>query len=149
MTFDEENNKIEHEIIIAIFEEDFIGCDYLISLPINSKFIKDTFKIEKVGKDEIRQFIITADGWNSFPLYEIIGGKIIKFDYTRYSYFANTDRRMALAFKINELYNSPSEAKILRKTFKYIMDNLNISYPNFFEKYNGKIEDIINKNPKN
>ena len=86
--------------------------------------------------------------WWSFPLYEIINDKIIDFDHTQYSYFIGTERRMTLAKKVNKLYNPSSEAKILRKTFKYIMDTLNIEYPDFFKKYNDKIEDIINKNPK-
>jgi len=148
MTFDEEDNKVEHEIIISILENNFIGCDYLINLPIDSQFIKDTFKIEKMGKDEIRQFKVRSDGWDGFPLYELKNNKIIPFDYAKYSYFVNTDRRVSLALKINDLYNPASEAKILRKTFKCIMDNLNIPYPDYFEKYNRKIEDIINKNPK-
>ena len=147
MTYNEENNAIEHEIIIAIFEKDFIGCDYLINLPIDSKFIKDTFKAKKIGKDEIRQFKITDDSWNSLPLYELKNNKIISFDYTKYAYFGNTDRRVALAFKINELYNVASEAKKLRKTLKKILDHLGI-VDDSFEKYNTKIEEIINRNPK-
>ena len=55
---------------------------------------------------------------------------------------------MALASKINELFNQPAEAKILRKTLRYIMDTLDIEYPDFFKKYNDKIEEIINKNLK-
>jgi len=149
MTFNEENNEVEHKIIISISEKDFIGYDYLINLPINSKFIKDTFKIEKIGKDEIKQFKVRSDDWNGYPLYELKDNKIIPFNYTEYSYFVNTDRRVSLSNKIRDLYNPSSEAKISRKTFKYIMDKLNIPYPDFFEKYNKKIKDIINKNPKN
>ena len=130
-------------------EKDFTGCDSSTDLPIDDKFIKDTLKIDKIGKDEIKQFKVKADGWNSFPLYEIIDGKIVSFDYTKYVYFANTDRRVSLALKINDLYNPPSELKILRKTFKYIMDHLNMDYPDYFEKYNNKIEELIIKNPKN
>ncbi len=149
MTFDEENNKIEHEIIISIFEKDFVGCDYSINLPANSQFIKDVFKINKIGNDkkEIRQFKVMADGWNSFPLYEIVNNKIAKFNYKDYSYFSGTDRRMALAQKINNLYNPPSEAKILRKTLKKILDHLEIKDDNF-KKYNDKVNAIIEKNPK-
>lgn len=151
MTFDEENNEVEHEIILSILEDDFVGCDYLINLPTNSQFIKDTLEIGKIGKDdkEIRQFKVRADGWNSFPLYEIVENKIISFDYTKYAYFLiDTDRRVSLALKINDLYNPSSELKILRKTFKYIMDNLNMDYPDFFKKYNNKVEELIIKNPK-
>lgn len=150
MTFNEENNEIEHEVIISISENDFIGCDCLINLPTNSRFIKDTLEIGKIGeKDkEIRQFKVRANNWFGFPLYELKEGKIISFDYTKYAYFINADRRESLANKINDLYNPSSEAKILRKTFKYIMDNLNIPYPDFFKKYNDKIEEIINRNPK-
>lgn len=150
MTFDEEENKIEHEVIISISENDFIGCDCLIKLPANNQFIKDTLKIGKIGeKDkEIRQFKVRANGWFGFPLYELKEGKIISFDYTKYAYFINSNRRESLALKINDLYNPPSEAKILRKTLRYIMDTLDIEYPDFFKKYNDKIEEIINKNPK-
>jgi len=155
MTFDEDN--IEHEIVLNISDEEFYGYDILIELPDNSQFIKDTLKIEyKKDKDdnetdeiEYKQFIVREQKtWNSFPLYEIVDGKIIDFDYTRYSYFSGTDRRMVLARKINELYNPASEAKILRKTLKYIMDSLEIPYPDFFKKYNKKVEEIINQNPK-
>lgn len=150
MTFNEENNKVEHEVIISILEKNFIVCDFTINLPANNQFIKNTLKIGKIGKDnkEIRQFKVRSDGWFGFPLYELKGDKIIPFDYTRYSYFTNTDRRVSLANKIKDLYNPSSETKILRKTFKYIMDSLNIPYPDFFKKYNDKIEEIINKNPK-
>ncbi len=54
---------------------------------------------------------------------------------------------MVLASKINELYNPPSETKILRKAIKLILDKLNIECPEF-QKYNNKIETIIKKNPK-
>lgn len=154
MTFDEENNLIEHEIILAVSDIEFYGYDLIIDLKDNDKFIKDTLKIkyekDREGKDVIedRQFKVRADGWNNFPLYEIVNVEIIDFDYTKYDYFANTVRRISLAFKIGDLYNPSSEAKILRKTFKYIMDTLNISYPDFFKKYNDKVEAIINRNPK-
>ena len=150
MTFNEEENKIEHEIIISIFEKDFIGCDYSINLSANSQFIKDTLKIDKIGKDnkEIRQFKVRANGWDAFPLYELKNKKIISFDYTKYSYFANTNRRVSLGLKINDLYNPSSELKTLRKTLKYIMETLGIEYPDFFDKYNTKVGKIIEKNPK-
>lgn len=154
MTFDEEDNLIEHEIILSVSNVKFLGYDLAISLEDDDKFIENALKIEykkdKEGMDIIgnKQFKVRVDGWNAFPLYEIIDEKIVSFDYIKYSYFANTDRRMVLAGKINELFNTPSEAKILRKTLKYIMDNLNIPYPDFFKKYNDKIEMIINKNPK-
>ena len=86
--------------------------------------------------------------WWSFPKYEIIDDKIIPFEYENYAYFTRTKRRIALASKINEQYNLFAEIKILRKTLKYIMDTLNIEYPDFFKKYNDKIEGLISKNPK-
>jgi len=150
LTFNEENNKIEHEILMSVFEENFIGCDYIMNLPDNDSFIKDTFRINKIGKDnkEIRQFKVRADGWNSFPLYEVVNDEIVKFNYEDYAYFADTDRRMALAQKVNALYNPPSEAKIVRKTLKKILDHLGIEDESF-EKYNNKVETIIKNNPKN
>ena len=149
LTFNEENNKIEHEILMSVFEENFIGCDYIMNLPDNDSFIKDTFRINKIGKDnkEIRQFKVRADGWNSFPLYEIIDNEIVKFNYEDYAYFSGTDRRMALAQKINNLYNPSSEAKLHRKILKKILDHLRIEDESF-EKYNNKVESIIKKIPK-
>ncbi|MBA7539979.1 hypothetical protein ES705_32268 [subsurface metagenome] len=155
MIFDEDN--IEHEIILNISDEKFYGYDKLIELSDDDKFIKDTLKTEykkdekgkKTKEIEHKQFMVREQKtWNSFPLYEIIDDKIVDFDYSKYAYFFGTNRRMALAGKINELFNQPSEAKILRKTLKYIMDTLAIEYPDFFKKYNDKVEEIINKNPK-
>lgn len=154
LSFDEEDNLIEHEIILVVTDLEFYGYDLIMDLKDNNKFIKDTLKIkyekDKEGNDVIKdkQFKVRADGWNSFPLYEIVDGKIVSFDYTKFKYFGNTDRRIALAFKVNDLYNPSSEAKILRKTLKYIMDTHNIPYPDFFEKYNRKVEEVANKNPK-
>jgi len=154
MNFKEDD--IEHEIISGIRNKEFYGYDMKIEFPDNDKFIKDTLKIiykkNKDGKDtkeiERKIFIIREQKtWWSFPLYEIINGKIIDFDYARYSYFSGTDRRMVLASKINELYNPSSEAKILRKTIKFILDELKLDYPDFL-LYNKKIEEVINKNPK-
>lgn len=150
-------DNTEHEIILRINDKEFYGYDVLIELPKDNKFIKNTLKIEykrdKEGREideiEYKAFVIREQKtWWSFPLYELKDGKIVKFDYKKYAYFTNTDRRNILAEKINALYNPSSEAKILRKTFKYIMDNLNIEYPDFFKKYNQKVEEIINKNPK-
>lgn len=157
LNFEEEDNLIEHEIILNVSDKKFYGYDISVNLKNDDKFIKDTLKIEykrnEEGKktDEIdyKGFVIKEqETWNSFPLYEIVDEEIIPFDYSRYAYFVNTDRRVVLAFKINDLYNYSSEAKVLRKTFKYIMDTLDIGYPDFFKKYNDKIEEIINKNPK-
>lgn len=155
MTFEEDN--IEHEIILNISNEEFYGYDKLVELSDDDKFIKNTLKIiykkDKDGKDtdEIERKMFEtreSETWYSFPKYEIIDGKIVLFEWKNYSYFLGTDRRMALASKINELYNPSSEFKILRETLKYIMDTLNIECPDFFKKYNDKIEAIINRNPK-
>ena len=155
MIFDEDN--IEHEIILKVTDKEFYGYDVKLELLDDDKFIRDTLKIfykkDKEGKDteeiDYKEFVIREQQtWNSFPLYELVGKKIIPFNYKVYQYFINTDRRMALAFKINDLYNSSSEAKIVRKTLKNIMDTLNIEYPDFFKKYNDKIETLISKNPK-
>lgn len=128
MTFDENNKK--HEIILDISDKETFGYDYCLD-------------IEWDFDTKIR-----ADGWDGFPLFEYKNGKISSFDYTKYVYFTNTKRRMGIADKINNLYNPPSELKILRKTLKYIMDTLGIEYPDFFKKYNDKIEEIINKKSK-
>lgn len=154
MTFEEDN--IEHEIVLKVSNEEFYGYDIKLGLPANDKFIKDTLKIfykkNNKGKDtkeiDHKEFIIREQQtWNSFPLYEIVNNKILKFNYKNYTYFNNTNRRMALAFKINELYNQPAEAKLVRKTLKKILDHLEIIDEDF-EKYNDGVNEIINKNPK-
>lgn len=143
MTFEEDN--IEHNIIRGILNEEFLGHDEMIELPDDDKFIQDTMRKTKEGiVFDIRE----KNTWWGYPLYELKDGKIIPFDYTKYTYFTDTDRRNMLAKKINQIYNQPSELKTLRKTLKYIMDTLNIEYPDFFKKYNNKVEAIINKNPK-
>ena len=156
LSFEEENNLIEHEIILNILDTEFYGYDLILDLPDDDKFIKDTLKTkhkkDKDDKDtdeiENKQFMVREQKtWNSFPLYEVIDNEIIKFNYEDYAYFAGTDRRMVLAQKINNLYNLPSEAKILRKTLKKILDHLGIK-DDKFEKYNTKVEKIIEKNPK-
>lgn len=154
LSFDEDN--IEHEIVLDISDKEFYGYDVLIELPDNDKFIQDTLSIEykknKEGKNikeiDHKNFIVREQKtWNSFPLYEIINGKIVSFDYNQYNYFSGTDRRMILAKKINQLYNMPSEAKILRKTLKFILHKLKLDYPDFL-LYNKKVEEIIKRNPK-
>jgi len=131
MTLEDE----EHEIILRVKDEEFLGYDRIINNDVLSK--------NEEGKFIVRE----QKTWWNFPLYEIEDEEIIDFDYNKYSYFADTDRRMALAFKINELYNPPSEAKILRRTLKKILDNLGIVDEDF-RKYNDKVEAIISKNPK-
>lgn len=155
MTFEEDN--IEHDIIVSVIGEKCIGYDLEIDLPDNDKFIKETLKIfykkDKDNKDidkiEYKMFITREqETWNSFPLYEIIDEEIVPFDYTKYGYFSRTDRRVALGKKVSTLYNLFSEMKIHRKALKRILENLGIADEGF-EKYNDKIEEIINKNPKN
>ena len=157
MTFEEENNEIEHNIIFMMDNKEFFGYDIIFDVPDDDKFIKDTFKIiyknDKDNKEtkeiESTVFVIREqDSWWSFPIYEIVSEKIIPFDYKKYQYFAGTNRRIALGKKVSTLYNFYSEMKIHRKTLKYIMDTLQISYPENFEKYNTKIEELISKNPK-
>lgn len=154
MIFNEDD--IEHEIILNVSDEEFYGYDIQLELADDDKFIKDTLKIfyknkaKETDDKEIdhKEFIIREQQtWNSFPKYEVKEGNIISFDYTKYSYFSGTDRRMALAFKINELFNQPAEAKLVRKTLKRILDHLGIIDEDF-EKYNNGVNEIINKNPK-
>lgn len=125
----------EHELILRVSEEEFLGYDRIIESDILSR--------GKEGKYTVRE----QKSWWSLPLYEIKDEKIIDFDYIKYDYFLNTDRRNRLAFKIKELYNPSSEAKILRKTLKIILDHLEITDEGF-EKYNSKVENIISRNPK-
>lgn len=155
MTFEEDN--IEHSIILSIDDKKFYGYDLMIELPDNDKFIKDILKTiykknekrEDTKEIEGKVFMVWENkDWISFPIYEIVDGKITPFDYTKYQYFNNAHRRLALGAKINKVYDKSSEKKILRKTLKYIMDALDIEYPDFFKKYNDKIEGIIRKNPK-
>lgn len=155
MMFKEDN--IEHEIVVGVTDEEFIGYDLNVDKNEDDDFVKNTLRIkykkDKKGKDteeiESKHFQTSEqDTWNSFPLYEIINGGIVSFDYTRYQYFKDTDRRIILGKKVMNLYNIPSELKILRETLRYVMDELNLDYPNNFSIMNKKINEVIEKNPK-
>ena len=154
MNFKEDN--IEHNIVRGMSDKEFLTYDEMVEFSDDDQFIKDIVKViykkDKEGKDtkeiEGKIFLIKEQDFEGLPLYEFKDGEIIHFNYTRYAYFAGTRRRGMLSKRISEIYNPPSELKTLRKTFKYIMDTLEIPYPDFFRKYNDKIEAIINKNPK-
>ena len=135
MTFED---NIEHQIILRASKEDFSGCD---------ETIETEFELEETENGE--HFITREQKtWFSFPLYELRNSKIRNFDYTKYQYFADSDRREMLVGKISDLYHPSSESKIIRKTLKTILDHLEITDEGF-EKYNTKIEELISKNPKN
>ena len=126
----------EHELILRVSEEEFLGYDKIIESDILSK--------NEEGKYIVRE----QKSWWSFPLFELKNSKIIPFDYTKYSYFQNTERRNMLAFKISELYNMPSELKIFREIINYILKELKLDIPDDYDKMNKKIEEVIKKNPK-
>ena len=126
----------EHELILRVSEEEFLGYDKIIESDILSK--------NEEGKYIVRE----QKTWWSFPLFELKNGKIIDFDYTKYAYFQNTERRNMLAFKISELYNISGELKILRETINYILKELKLNIPDNYDKMNTKIKEIIKKNPK-
>ena len=137
MTFEEETDSINHQIITYASKEKIDGFD---------EVIETKRKLMEIEDDTC--FITREQNtWFSFPLYELKDGKIIDFDYTKYQYFADSDRREMLVGKISDLYNAPSEAKILRKTLKKILDHLGIADEDFL-KYNNKVETIIKNNPK-
>ena len=155
ITFDEDT--IEHEIVLNVAFKRGICKVVEIDLPKDNQFVIDTlktiFKKDKTGEKtkEIKNqyFVIREQNtWHGFPLYEIVNGKIIKFDYTKYAYFADTDRRKEMSKYISKMYNQSSEAKITRKTLKIILDHLEI-IDEKFEKYNTKVEEFIAENPKN
>lgn len=153
MTFEEDS--IEHNIIRGMSDKEFLTYDEMVEFPDDDKFIKKVYKEvyrkDKSGKDtkeiESKMFEI-KEGWEGFPLYEFKNGRIISFDYKKYAYFAGTARRGMLKKRIGQVYNPPAEAKITRKTLKYIMDELNLKYPSDFSIMDKKIEEIIKKNPK-
>lgn len=152
MDFEEDN--IEHSIIRGMSDKEFLTYDEMIELPDDDKLIKkiykEVYKKDKNGKDteeiENKMFLI-KEGWEGLPLYEFKEGEIIPFDYTKYAYFAGTRRRGMLKKRISEIYNPSSEAKIVRKAIKILFDESNAECPEF-QKYYNKIEDVINKNPK-
>ncbi|MBA7577321.1 hypothetical protein ES708_19172 [subsurface metagenome] len=149
LTFDEDG--LEHEIVLKTSEKEFYGYDLCIEVSDDDVFIQNTMKTITNPKEEFDHYefhVREVSTWNSFPLYEIVNEKIVDFDYTKYQYFTDTDRRITLASKINDLYNPPSEAKIIRKTLKKMLDHLEI-VDDDFEKYNRKIEKVISKLPKN
>ena len=126
----------EHEIILRADDKEFFGYDRIVNSDILSKNEEDIYIVRE------------QETWWSFPLYEFKDDEIIPFDYTQYSYFINTERRMALAEKINILYNVPSELKILRETLAYIMNELHLIFPPDYDIMNAKINEVIAKNPK-
>jgi len=126
----------EHEIILRADDKEFYGYDRTVNSDILSKNEKDIYIVRE------------QETWWSFPLYEFKDDEIIPFDYTQYSYFVNTERRMALAEKINLLYNPASEFKILRETLAYIMNELHLIFPPDYDIMNKKINEVIAKNPK-
>jgi len=154
MSFEEDD--IEHNIIRGMSDKEFLTYDEMVEFPDDDQFIKDIVKVvykkDKEGKNtkevEGKIFLIKEQDWNGFPLYEFKSGEIIPFDYTKYAYFTGARRRDMLAKRVNEICNLPSELKILRKTLKYIMDELKLKYPDDFSIMNKKIEEIIKKNPK-
>jgi len=135
MTFDED--EINHKIILRASKEEFDGFDEVIETK------RKLMEIE----DDTCFITREQETWFSFPLYELKDGKIIDFDYTKYQYFNNSDRRGMLVDKICDLYHPSSELKIIRKTLKKILDHLGIT-DDKFEKYNNKVETIIKNNPK-
>ena len=126
----------EHELILRVSEEEFLGYDKIIESDILSK--------NEEGKYIVRE----QKSWWSFPLFELKNSKIIDFDYTKYAYFQNTERRNMLASKIGELYNISGELKVLRETINYMLKELKLDIPDDYDKMNKKIEEIIKKNPK-
>ena len=153
MNFEEDN--IEHDIVLSVHEK---KGKFSVDFEINpdEKFVTDTLQVEYKKDDEgndtkeilhKRYVIKEQKTWHSFPLYEIIDGKIIDFDYTQYQYFNDTDRRVVLARKIGKQHNPSSELKIMRKTLKKILDHLGLEDESF-NNYNNKVEKIIKKIPK-
>ena len=129
-----------HIIILEAQNKMFATCDAEI-------IVNKDHDILKNKKDDFYR-TRESDTWNSFPIWEVVNGEIISFNYNNYEYFQDTDRRKILGKKVGHLYNIPSELKIMRKTLKYIMDTLQITYPNDFERFNKKVEKLIAKNPK-
>ena len=126
----------EHEIILRADDKEFFGYDRIVNSDILSKNEEDIYIVRE------------QETWWSFPNYEIINGEIVLFEWRNYSYFLGTERRMALAEKINILYNVPSELKILRETLAYIMNELHLISPPDYDIMNAKINEVIAKNPK-
>jgi len=135
MTLDDGN----HIIIMEAQDKKFATCDMEVTIEQDHNILKN--KKDNICKTR------ESNTWNSFPLWEIINGEIVSFDYTKYKYFADTDRRNILGKKVGHLYNISSELKIMRKTLKKILDHLEIEDEGF-EKFNEKVEKLIEKNPK-
>ena len=140
MTFEEDD--FEHEIVLRVENEIFYGYDLVIEISEKSSFVKDR-QIEGGKFFSVRD----NNSWWSFPLYEIVDNEIADFDYTKYQYFSNTERRNTLGSKIKQAYNPSSELKIIRKTLKKILDHLGLEDESF-SNYNNKVEKIIKKIPK-
>jgi hypothetical protein len=160
MTFEEENNEIEHCLIFGAREEYFYGYDEILELPENHWFIKKARKEvyrkniltgKNEGIDYIQYVTKEQKSWYNYPLYELKNGEIIEFDFTEYQYFSNTDRRIMLGRKVSRQYNISAELKILREAIKNIAEQTGIKNNKeleLFNKYNNRVENIINKFPK-
>ena len=124
----------EYEVVINASDKIFLGYDIEIETDIIKK---------KDDKYIVREQLT----WDSLPIYEVRNNEVIEFDYTKYSYFTEMERRKVLSRKIRKQYNPSSELKIIRKTLKTILDYLEIADEGFL-KYNNKVESIIKKIPK-
>ena len=126
----------DHEIVLRANDKESPGYDRTVDVIV-------------LAIDEYNKYIVREQvSWWSFPLYEVKDDQMIPFDYTQYAYFNNTERRNKLAERISEYFPISAELKILRKTLRYIMDYGLIPYPEFFEKYDARVEELIEKNPK-
>ena len=124
----------DHEVVLNASDEFFLAQDIEIDCDI-------------IEKRNDKYIVREQKTWDSFPIYEFLNGKIIDFDYTQYSYFADIERRKTLSRKIQKQYNPYSENKIIRKTLKKILDHLGLEDESF-SNYNNKVEKIIKKIPK-
>jgi len=127
--------NIEHEVVLKASDTSFLAYDVEIETDIIEK---------KDGKYIVRE----QETWDSLPIYEIVDGNVMNFNPYDYVYFTKMKRRKALSGKIRKQYNLSAEIKTMRKTLNKILKHIELKDESF-DKYNKKVENIIEKIPKN
>ena len=125
----------DHEVVLNASDEFFLAHDIEIDCDI-------------IKKRNDKYIVREQETWDSFPIYEFKNEKIIDFNYTQYSYFTGIERRKVLSGKIRKQYNLSAEIKTMRKTLNKILKHIELKDESF-DKYNKKVENIIEKIPKN
>ena len=125
----------DHEVVLNASDEFFLAHDIEIDCDI-------------IKKRNDKYIVREQETWDSLPIYEIVDGNVMNFNPYDYVYFTKMKRRKALSGKIRKQYNLSAEIKTMRKTLNKILKHIELKDESF-DKYNKKVENIIEKIPKN